>query len=84
MIMSKLQHSKVTVGTDRHDVTHYHSSNDYLCPREAQTCALLLFSDLDLEINPVTLKLEGDLDILKMHLHTANEAASLGHAKHRA
>jgi len=37
-----------------------------LCPRGAQTCALPLFCDSDLEINPVTLKHEGDLDILKM------------------
>jgi len=28
----------------------------------------------------MTLKLEGDLDILKMYLHTENEAASFRHA----
>jgi len=28
----------------------------------AQTCALPLFCDRDLEINPMTLKLEGDLE----------------------
>jgi len=55
-----------------------------LCPRGAQTCALPLFCDRDLEINPVTLKLEGDLDILKMYLHTKNEAVSLRHSKLRA
>jgi len=27
------------------------------------------------------LKLEGDLDIVKMYLHTGNETASLRHAK---
>jgi len=42
----------------------------------AQTCALPLFCDRDLEI-----KLEGDLDILKMYLHTENEAASLKYSK---
>jgi len=47
-----------------------------LCPRGAQTCALPLFCDLDLEINPMTLKLENDLDILKMYLHTENEVAT--------
>jgi len=30
----------------------------------------------DLEINPMTLKLEGGLEILKMYLHTESEAAS--------
>jgi len=48
-----------------------------LCPRGAQTCTLLLFCNRDLEINPVTLKLEGDLDILKMCLYNENKAASL-------
>jgi len=32
-------------------------------------------SDRDLEINPVTFKLEGDLDILKMYFVTENEVA---------
>jgi len=32
----------------------------------------------------MTLKLEGDLDILKMHLHTENEADSLKHSKLKA
>jgi len=32
---------------------------------------LLLF---DLEINPMTSELEGDLGILKMYLHAENEA----------
>jgi len=31
-------------------------------------------ADRDLEINFLTLKLEGDLDILKMYLRTENEA----------
>jgi len=43
-----------------------------LRPRETQTFALPLFCDSNLEINPMTLKLEGDLDSLKMHLHTEN------------
>jgi len=51
-----------------------------LCPREAQTCTLPLFCICDLEINPMTLK-RHDLDILKMYLHTENEAASLRHSK---
>jgi len=55
-----------------------------LCPRGAQTCALPQFCNCDLEINPVTLKLEGDLDILKMYLLTENEAASLRLSKRRA
>jgi len=50
----------------------------------AQTCALPLFCDRDLDINPMTLKLEGDLDILKMYVHTGNKAASLKHSKFRA
>jgi len=40
---------------------------------EAQTCALPPICDRNLEINPMTLKLEGDLDILRMYLHTGNE-----------
>jgi len=45
---------------------------------------LPLFRDRDLEINHMTLKLEGDLHILKMYLHTEHKAASLGHLKHKA
>jgi len=48
-----------------------------LYPREAQTCALPLLCDRDLEINPMTLKLEGDLDIPKTYLHTENEAPGI-------
>jgi len=40
-----------------------------------------LFRCCDLDINPMTLKLEGYLDILKMHLHTENEVARLRHLK---
>jgi len=43
---------------------------------DRQTRALLLFVT-DLEINAMTLKLEGDLDILKMYRHTENEVASI-------
>jgi len=46
-----------------------------LCPSGAQTCMLPLFCNRDLEINHMTLKHEADLDILKMCLHTENEAA---------
>jgi len=31
----------------------------------------------DLDINPMTLKLEGDLDILKMYVHTESEVVGL-------
>jgi len=41
-----------------------------------QTCALLPFSCGDLDIALVTLKLECDLDILKMYLSTRNEATT--------
>jgi len=50
----------------------------------AQTCKLPLFCDRDLEINLMTLKLEGDLDILKVYLDTENEAASSRYSKLRA
>jgi len=49
-----------------------------LCPREHKPV------NRDLEINPTTLKLEGDLDILKMYLHTENETASLTDSQLRA
>jgi len=55
-----------------------------LCPRKAQTCVLPLFCDRDFEINPMTLKVEGDLDILKMYPHAEIEAAGLRHSKLRA
>jgi len=44
-------------------------------------CVLPPFCDRDLEI---TLKLEGDREILKMYSHTENEAASLRHSKLRS
>jgi len=34
------------------------------------------------DINPITLKLEGDQDILKMYLHTENEVARLRHSRY--
>jgi len=49
------------------------SKNDWMCPRGAQTCMLPLSSDNALEINPTTLKLKGDLDILKTYLHSQNK-----------
>jgi len=52
-----------------------------LYPRGAQTCALPLFCDRDLETNSMTLKLEGGLAIMKMHLHIENDAARLRHSK---
>jgi len=39
------------------------------------------FCCCDLDINPMTLKLEGYLDILKMYLHSENEVASVRHSK---
>jgi len=59
------------------DTSELINRNNRLCPRGAHTCALPLFYKRDLEINPVTLKLKGDLNIIKMHRHTENEAASL-------
>jgi len=52
-----------------------------LCPRGAHTCSRPLFHCCDLDINPMTLKFEGDLDILKMYLHTENKVARLRHSK---
>jgi len=43
--------------------------------KAAQTCTLPLFCNSDLEINPMTLKLYCDFDIVKMYLQTENEAA---------
>jgi len=42
---------------------------------------LLLFRCCDLDINHMTLKLESDLDMLTMYLHTENEVARLRHSK---
>jgi len=39
------------------------------------------FCDRDLEIKPMTLKLEGDLDILKMYLHIENKVARSSRSK---
>jgi len=52
-----------------------------LCPRKALT---LCFAAVTLRLNPMTLKLEGDLDILKLYFHTENKAASLRHSNFRA
>jgi len=52
-----------------------------LCPRGAHTCALRLFRCCDVNINSMTLKLEDDIDILKMYLYTQNEVARLRHSK---
>jgi len=52
-----------------------------LCSRGAHTCARPLFRCCDLDINPMTLKLEVDLDILKMYLYTENKVAMLRHSK---
>jgi len=57
------------------------TENIKLCWRGADTCAWPLVHCCDLDINPITLKLEGDLDILKMYLHTEHEAARLKHSK---
>jgi len=55
-----------------------------LRPTGAQNCALQLFRDRDLELNHMTLKLEGDQDILKMYLRIENESARLWHSELRA
>jgi len=55
-----------------------------LCPRGAQTCALPLFCNCDPEINLMTLKLEDDLDILKMYPHTEDEVARSSYSKYIA
>jgi len=39
------------------------------------------FRDRDLEINLITLKLEYNLNILQLHLHTENKAANLKDSK---
>jgi len=64
--------------------TSYVADKIKLCPRGAQTCVLPLFCDRDLEIKPMTLKLEGDVDILKIYLHTRNEAVILRDSKPKA
>jgi len=52
-----------------------------MCPRGVHTCARPLFRCCDLDINLMTSKLEGNLDILKMYLHAENEVARLRHSK---
>jgi len=51
---------------------NYQTKHIKLCPRGAHTCARPLFCCPDLDINPMTLKVDGGLDILKMYLHTEN------------
>jgi len=67
----------------RQTADHLQQTVIYRC-EAAQTCALPLLRDCDLEINHMTLKLEDDPDILKMSLHTENEAAGFRHSKLRA
>jgi len=55
---------------------------DYLTVSEGSTylrAAAFCYPDLD--INTMTLKLESDLDHLKMYLGTENEVARLRHSK---
>jgi len=42
------------------------------------------FCDRDIEINPMILKLEGDLNILQIYLHAENEASDLELSKLQA
>jgi len=51
----------------------------------AQNCALPLplFCNRDLEIKPMTLKLEGGIDVLKLYVHTEYDAVSLRRSKLR-
>jgi len=51
------------------------------CPRGAHTCARPLFCCCDVEINPMTFKLECDLDILTTYHRANNEVARLRHSK---
>jgi len=44
-----------------------------LCSSGAHTCTWQLLCFRDFDINPMTLKLEGDLYSVKMYLHTENE-----------
>jgi len=48
-----------------------------LCLRGANTCAAAFL----LDINPITLKVESDLYILKMYYNAENEVARLRHSK---
>jgi len=50
-------------------------------PEESTNLSAAAFCNPDLEINPMTLKLEGDRDILKTYSHTENEAARLRYSK---
>jgi len=58
------------------------SINQLSCVRGEHIPARPLFRCCDLDINAMTLKLEGDLvDTLKMYLHAENEVARLKHSK---
>jgi len=74
----------VAVACERTTLSINTTPNKLSPPRRAQTYALPLFCDRDLEINPVTLKLKDDVDILKMYLHAGNNAATLKHSTVRA
>jgi len=80
-VSGSIQHIALTVSDS---IVYSTQTKIKLCPRGAQTCALQLFCDRDLEINPMTLKLEGVLDILKLYVHTDNEAASLRHSERKS
>jgi len=49
---------------------------NYVRPSGAQACVLTLFCCRDLDFDSMTLKLESDLDILKIYLHINDEAAT--------
>jgi len=70
MTLSRLQNTMVRPLQSNHGSINLSGRSTYL---RAATFSL--------NINPMTLKLEGDLDILKMNLHTENEVARLRHSK---
>jgi len=55
-----------------------------LCPRESQTCMLVLICDCDLEINPHHLETQRWPRYSKDAPYTENEADTLRHSKLRA
>jgi len=71
-------------GTFCHSGTSTKSNPTLNCVRRSTYLRAAVFCCRYLDMNPMTLKLEGDLDILKMYPHIENEAASLRDSKLRA
>jgi len=76
-------HQCTIAPTKNNQIPGINSTIIKLCLSGTQTCVLPLFCNRDLEINPMTLKLEGDLDILNTYLLGMSSNQNFVYSIHR-